>query len=54
MIDQPLDLREKMALGLVGLTLFLGLWTLLSVSGLVPRQFLPAPFEVIARFIQLH
>ncbi len=53
MIDEPLKLRERIVLGLGGLTLFLGLWTLLSVSGLVPRQFLPAPFEVIGRFIQL-
>src|ERR1700692_415665 len=53
MIDQPLKLREKIAYGLIGLGLFLGLWTLLSVSGFVPRQFLPAPFDVVARFIQL-
>lgn len=33
--------------------MFLAVWALLSVSGLVPRQFLPAPLEVIARFVQL-
>jgi ABC-type nitrate/sulfonate/bicarbonate transport system permease component len=53
MIDQPLKLRERMAYGLVGLGLFLGIWTMLSVSGLVPRQFLPAPLDVIARFVAL-
>src|SRR6202795_3033684 len=53
MNDQPLRFREKTAYGLVGLGLFLGIWTLLSISGLVPRQFLPAPLEVIARFVQL-
>jgi ABC-type nitrate/sulfonate/bicarbonate transport system permease component len=53
MIDQPLKLRETMAYGLIGLSLFLGIWTLLSVSGLVPRQFLPAPLDVIARFVAL-
>jgi ABC-type nitrate/sulfonate/bicarbonate transport system permease component len=53
MTEQPLKLPERIVLGLGGLCLFLGLWTLLSVSGLVPRQFLPAPFDVIARFIQL-
>src|SRR5882762_3003243 len=53
MIDQPLKLRETMAYGLIGLGLFLGIWTLLSVSGLVPRQFLPAPLDVIARFVAL-
>ena len=53
MIDQPLSLRETMAYGLIGLSLFLGIWTLLSVSGFVPRQFLPAPLDVIARFVAL-
>jgi NitT/TauT family transport system permease protein len=53
MIDQPLKLRERTAYGLMGLGLFLGIWTLLSVSGLVPRQFLPAPLDVIARFVAL-
>jgi ABC-type nitrate/sulfonate/bicarbonate transport system permease component len=53
MIGPPLKLREKIALGLAGLGLFLGIWTLLSATGLVPRQFLPAPLEVIARFVAL-
>ncbi len=53
MNDQPLKLRETMAYGLIGLGLFLGIWTLLPVSGLVPRQFLPTPVDVVARFIAL-
>ena len=53
MIDQPLRWREKFACGLAGLAVFFGIWTLLSVSGLVPRQFLPSPIDVIARFIEL-
>src|SRR3954451_16685028 len=53
MIGPPLQLREKIAYGIAGLALFLGIWTLLSVSGLVPRQFLPEPFEVITRFTTL-
>lgn len=53
MKDQPLKLREMTAYGLIGLGLFLGIWTLLSVSGLVPHQFLPAPLNVIARFVAL-
>jgi len=53
MIDQPLKLRETIAYGLTGLGLFIGIWTLLSVSGLVPYQFLPAPLDVIARFFAL-
>jgi ABC-type nitrate/sulfonate/bicarbonate transport system permease component len=52
-IDQPLKLRETMAYGLIGLGLFLGIWTLLSVLGLVPHQFLPEPLDVIARFVAL-
>jgi ABC-type nitrate/sulfonate/bicarbonate transport system permease component len=52
-IDQPLKLRGTMAYGLIGLGLFLGIWTLLSVFGLVPHQFLPAPLDVIARFVAL-
>jgi NitT/TauT family transport system permease protein len=53
MIDQPLKLRETIAYGLIGLGLFLGIWTLLSVSGWIPRQFLPAPLDVITRFVAL-
>jgi ABC-type nitrate/sulfonate/bicarbonate transport system permease component len=53
MTDRPLSLRERMMWGLFGLGVFLGLWTLLSLCGLVPRQFLPTPLEVVTRFIQL-
>lgn len=53
MIDRPLSSREAMAWGLVGLGLFLGVWTLLSVTGFVPRQFLPTPLDVMSRFIEL-
>ena len=53
MTERPLSLRERMMWGLLGLGLFLGLWTLLSISGLVPRQFLPTPLAVVTRFIQL-
>jgi NitT/TauT family transport system permease protein len=53
MIARPLSLRETIGWGVLGLSLFLGLWTLLSVSGLVPRQFLPTPLDVLLRFIDL-
>lgn len=53
MNGQPLSLRQTLVLGLLGLGLFLGLWTLLSVSGMVPRQFLPAPLDVADRFATL-
>ncbi len=53
MTERPLKLRETLAYGLIGLSVFLGIWTLLSVSGFVPRQFLPAPSDAIARFVAL-
>ncbi|HEV7339722.1 MAG TPA: ABC transporter permease [Bosea sp. (in: a-proteobacteria)] len=53
MSDAPLRLGEKLAWGLLGLVGFIGLWTLLSVSGIVPRQFLPSPLDVLTRTLQL-
>jgi NitT/TauT family transport system permease protein len=53
MNSPPLSLRDTTLLGAAGLILFVGLWTLLSVTGLVPRQFLPSPFEVGGRFVTL-
>lgn len=44
---------ETLGLGAIGLGLFLGLWSFLSMSGIVSPQFLPNPFEVGWRFIQL-
>lgn len=49
----PLSLRETFGLGFLGAALFLGLWTVLTVTGFVPRQFLPTPLEVASRFIEL-
>jgi len=49
MNGQPLSLRETVAWGVLGLGLFLGLWTALTVTGLVPRQFLPTPLDVAQR-----
>jgi ABC-type nitrate/sulfonate/bicarbonate transport system permease component len=53
MNDRPLSLRETMAWGAFGLTLFIGLWAFLSISGIVPRQFLPTPGDVVTRFFTL-
>lgn len=53
MNSAPLSLRESMLLGALGVVLFLGLWTFLTVSGIVPRQFLPTPLDVASRFVQL-
>jgi ABC-type nitrate/sulfonate/bicarbonate transport system permease component len=48
-----LTASQAAAYGSAGLLLFLGVWTLLSLSGAVPRAFLPPPYDVAARFIQL-
>ena len=53
MTQPPLSFRETFGWGLLGLSLLLGLWTLLTVTGLVPRQFLPSPVEVGSRFLTL-
>lgn len=49
----PLSLRETIAWGALGVVLFFGLWAFLTLSGIVPRQFLPTPFDVASRFVQL-
>ncbi|MFZ4809032.1 MAG: ABC transporter permease [Hyphomicrobiaceae bacterium] len=49
----PLGFRATIAWGALGLALFFGLWSFLTLSGIVPRQFLPTPFDVASRFVQL-
>ncbi len=44
---------QSVILGFAGLGVFLAIWTGLSVSGLVPRLFLPTPFDVLDRFTEL-
>lgn len=51
--SQALTRGQSIAYGAVGLVAFLGLWSFLSLSGVVPHQFLPAPHEVAARFAVL-
>lgn len=53
MNGRPLTLAETWAWGVLGLALFLGLWTGLTVTGIVPRQFLPTPWDVVQRAMQL-
>jgi ABC-type nitrate/sulfonate/bicarbonate transport system permease component len=53
MNSAPLSLRETVSWGILGVVLFIGLWMLLSVTGIVPRQFLPTPMDVASRFVQL-
>jgi ABC-type nitrate/sulfonate/bicarbonate transport system permease component len=53
MNGKPLSLYQTVVWGVLGVVAFLGLWTLLSVTGFVPRQFLPSPFDVASRFTLL-
>ena len=53
MIGRAPSFMETVLLGALGLTAFIGLWTVLSVTGIVPRQFLPTPLDVATRFTQL-
>src|SRR5947207_12847260 len=45
--------REFLVLSLTGLGVFFGVWTLASLGGLAPRQFLPPPWTVAAKFVDL-
>lgn len=49
----PLRLSEKCAWGALGLVGFIGLWAALSAFGIVSRQFLPSPLDVLTRFVHL-
>lgn len=44
---------QRFGYGCLGLLLFFGLWSALSLSGAVPPQFLPTPGDVLLRFVQL-
>ena len=45
--------REFVVVSLAGLGVFFGVWTLASLGGLAPRQFLPPPWTVAAKFVDL-
>ncbi|QCK87374.1 ABC transporter permease [Phreatobacter aquaticus] len=53
MKQSALSLSQRLGWGLLGVTLIIGLWTLLTATGFVPRQFLPSPLEVASRFLTL-
>jgi ABC-type nitrate/sulfonate/bicarbonate transport system permease component len=44
---------EFWLLSVLGVVLLLGTWTAVSLSGLMPRHFLPTPLEVLNRVVQL-
>ncbi len=53
MTGRPLSLTETIVWGVLGFALFLGVWAFLTVSGIVPRQFLPTPLDVAERVARL-
>jgi ABC-type nitrate/sulfonate/bicarbonate transport system permease component len=53
MIGAPLARRDWVRLSTAGAVGFVLLWSLAALSGITSRQFLPAPWEVVARVAQL-
>jgi ABC-type nitrate/sulfonate/bicarbonate transport system permease component len=52
-IAPPLGQREALWLSLAGALGFVALWTLAALSGITSRTFMPAPWDVVARFVEL-
>ena len=48
-----LPTREVVLLSIGGLAVFFAVWSIASLAGLAPRQFLPPPWTVAARFVDL-
>jgi NitT/TauT family transport system permease protein len=48
-----LSFRRGLALSIAGLVAFFAAWWLIAASGLVQRQFLPTPLDVLERFVAL-
>jgi ABC-type nitrate/sulfonate/bicarbonate transport system permease component len=44
---------ELLLLGLAGLVIFFGVWSLAAAVGAAPEQFLPPPWKVAERFVRL-
>jgi ABC-type nitrate/sulfonate/bicarbonate transport system permease component len=53
MIAPRLDAARFWRLSIAGALSFFALWTVVALSGITSRTFLPAPWEVVARFAQL-
>ena len=51
--SRVLSAPRRLALTLAGVAAFFAIWWLAAVSGLVQRQFLPTPLEVLEQFIAL-
>ena len=52
-MQKSISFGQSVVLGTVGLAAFIGVWHGLSVSGLMPKVFLPGPLEVYDRFTTL-
>ena len=53
MLQPPLAPARFWRLSVAGAAGFLALWSLAALAGLTSRDFLPAPWDVVARFAQL-
>ena len=51
--NTPLSRNQFLWLSAAGFAGFFALWTLIAWSGLVQKQFLPAPLDVLFKFIEL-
>ena len=52
-MQSPLAFRELVLLSIAGLIAFFGVWSLAAFVGLAPPQFLPPPWIVAAKFVEL-
>jgi NitT/TauT family transport system permease protein len=53
MLEPKLDARSFWTLTVAGAVALFGVWSLAALSGITSRTFLPAPWDVLARFAQL-
>jgi ABC-type nitrate/sulfonate/bicarbonate transport system permease component len=53
MLAAKLDARSFWTLTLAGAAALFGVWSLAALSGITSRTFLPAPWDVLARLVQL-
>ncbi|MDE2081800.1 MAG: ABC transporter permease [Burkholderiales bacterium] len=53
MLQPPLPAVRRATLGVVGAIGFLALWSAAALTGLTTRRFLPAPWDVLRRFVEL-
>ena len=59
-MSKMFELREKLSkkqgvvVGLAGFVLLVGLWSLITVVGNIPKSLLPAPWDVVVSFKALH